>query len=97
MYTAIAYNWYQWTIKNNKTKTDMNGNMKNGKDTGSFTLEDGIAVQTEQLKHWEKVLKPDVYADLKAHCLGKNKTATDGFSVFRGSDMDNYVANYFNV
>jgi hypothetical protein len=65
-------------------------------DMSDFTLEDGIDVQTRQLKDWKRLLKPEVFADLKAHCEEMNKTATDGYHVFRGIDMKNYIANYYN-
>lgn len=60
----------------------------------ALTIERAIEIQAEQLKRWEAVLKPEVYRDLKAHCDHDNKGATAGKYVFRGSDMDNFIANY---
>jgi hypothetical protein len=84
--TVISYFWYKWLIKKDKMRNYMR----------DFTLAEGIDVQTRQLKDWERLLKPEVFADLKAQCEEMNKTATDGDSVFRGSDMNNYIANYYN-
>lgn len=60
----------------------------------TLTVEKAIEIQQEQLKHWESVLKPEVFRALKAHCDHENKAAIKGIYVFRGSDMDNFVANY---
>ena len=64
-----------------------------------LTVERAFEIQEEQLEHWEAVLKPHVYRDLCVHCLMKNQEVVkseqpDGMYVFRGSDMDNFVANY---
>jgi len=59
-----------------------------------LTIERALEIQQEQLNAWEKVLKPEVFRDLKAHCDHDNKAATAGKYIFRGSDMDNFVANY---
>ena len=64
-----------------------------------LTVERAFEIQREQLGHWEKVLKPEVHRDLCMHCLAKNQELMksenpDGMHVFRGSDMDTFVANY---
>jgi 5-methylthioribose kinase len=90
--TTIAYFWYQLIKKRN---TNQNNKAMSLQDTlNELTVEKAIEIQTEQLKRWEAVLKPEVFANLKAHCEHDNKAATQGKYVFRGSDMDNYIANY---
>ena len=60
----------------------------------TFTVEDGIAVQTKQLAQWKKLLKAKVYRDLEKWATSENHLKTSGFFVVRGTDLDNYVANY---
>jgi hypothetical protein len=59
-----------------------------------FTIEQGIEVQTRQLEQWEKLLKEEVYNDLKAWAVSTNSEAKTGFSIRRGNDLDNYIGNY---
>lgn len=73
----------------------------------TFNLAAGFATQAQQLKEWQSILKEEVFAKLQNHCKELNEkliegTATDcwgkllpqsGYSVFRGTDMDNWIHN----
>ena len=64
-----------------------------------FTIEQGIETQQRQLKQWKKVLKPEIYAELVRLINEKTEreknTYTDGYSVFRGADIDSAIQNWF--
>lgn len=64
-----------------------------------FTIEQGIETQQRQLKQWEKVLKPAIYAELVRLINEKTEreknTYTDGYNVFRGADIDCAIQNWF--
>ena len=62
-----------------------------------FTLEQALAVQADQLRHWKKLLKPHVYEMLKEECEKKNKNVTDPYHIFRGTNMDNFIHNLILV
>jgi hypothetical protein len=59
-----------------------------------FLVEEGIEVQTEQLKEWKSVLIPEVYEALEEYAKRKNHLAKSGFDICRGSDLSNYIGNY---
>lgn len=59
-----------------------------------FTAEEGIKVQTEQLKRWESVLKPEVFKDLKEFAIKTNGEAETGYDIVRGINLDGFVSNY---
>ena len=63
-------------------------------ETKEFTVEDGIRVQTNDLERWEKVLKPEVFEDLKKWVTKKNHLATNGYGICRGTYLANFVENY---
>jgi hypothetical protein len=56
----------------------------------------GIAVQKEQLNFWKKILIPTVYKDLEKWATENNDKAKNIYDIMRGSDLDNYIHNYFN-
>jgi hypothetical protein len=64
-----------------------------------FTIEQGIETQQRQLKQWEKVLKPEIYAELVRLINEKTEreknTYTDGYNVFRGVNIDSAIQNWF--
>jgi hypothetical protein len=74
---------------------------------GGFTIEKGIHAQQEQLDRWRSIMKPTIFEQLKTHCeklnnelkAGTQKNAfgklmpQDGYSVFRGTTMDNWIHN----
>ena len=59
-----------------------------------FTISDGIRCQKEQLGNWKRKLIPEVYDALEKEALVDNHKAKSGYDIFRGSDMDVFVANY---
>ncbi len=62
----------------------------------AFSVEDGIKVQSEQLAQWKKLLQPKVYKDLEKWATEHNDKAESGDQIIRGTDMDNFIGNYFN-
>lgn len=61
--------------------------------TIEFTVEQGIAVQREQLDHWKYLLKPEIYADLEKWATSKNPEAKKGDDIPRGVVLDNFIQN----
>ncbi|MBN1183461.1 MAG: hypothetical protein JXB49_14305 [Bacteroidales bacterium] len=59
-----------------------------------FTVEDGIKVQTKQLERWAKVLKPEVFEDLRSFAIINNDKAHDGYGITRGCDLEYFILNY---
>ena len=62
----------------------------------AFSVEDGIKIQSEQLAEWKKLLQPKVYKDLEKWATEHNDKAESGNQIIRGSDMSNFIGNYFN-
>lgn len=62
--------------------------------TNEFTIEDGIAIQAEQLAQWKTVLIPEVYEALEEYSKRNNHKAKCGYDICRGSDMSSYIGNY---
>lgn len=60
----------------------------------SFSVKDGIEIQTEQLKDWKKVLQPKVYKSLVKFATKDNSKAKTGYDICRGTDFTNYIENY---
>jgi len=63
-----------------------------------FTLEDGIKVQKSQLEEWSYILNALAYNELVAKCEKMNqelreKGSNDGYQVFRGNEMQNFIGN----
>lgn len=61
-----------------------------------FTKYNGIAIQQEHLREWQKILLPSIYNALKEHCESENRKLTDdnGFNVFRGNDLTTWIQNF---
>jgi len=64
-----------------------------------FNLESGIIVQKSQLKTWSYILNDLAYNELSNKCEEMNEklraeVCNDGYKVFRGSDMDNFIKNF---
>lgn len=59
----------------------------------NYTVAEGIAVQTENLRQWKGILKPEVFERIKALAITNNHTATTGYDICRGSDISNLVEN----
>jgi hypothetical protein len=61
-----------------------------------FTIQDGLAVQTEHLLRWQKLLKPEVYKKVYEKAQQMNtylRESNSGYSVWRGTFIDNYILN----
>ena len=52
-----------------------------------FTVQDGIALQNEELAKWKTVLTDDIYQRLVKYVTRNNHEAETGFDVFRGDDI----------
>jgi hypothetical protein len=65
-------------------------------DESTFSVEDGIKIQSEQLAEWKKLLLPKVYKDLEKWATEHNDKAESGNQIIRGTDMSNFIGNYFN-
>ena len=63
-----------------------------------FTIEDGKEYQAKDLKFWESILHPAVYAKLHRAVIhaNANKPMETGYDVVRGGDLQNWVLNYDN-
>ena len=62
-----------------------------------FKFKDGVLVQQEQLERWKNKLVPQLFDDLKEEAMRRNeivKEKDNGYLVFRGSDMDCFIANW---
>jgi hypothetical protein len=60
----------------------------------TFTIDDAIIIQQDQLREWKKVLTPEAYGDLRRHAEQNNKTAKNPNQITRGSDLSVFVNNY---
>jgi hypothetical protein len=60
----------------------------------TFSVEQGIEVQTNQLKDWKQLLKDEVYKALELYAKKDNHKAIDGYDIRRGVDLSNFVGNY---
>jgi hypothetical protein len=58
-----------------------------------FTFEDAIAIQTEQLNGWKKVLLPEVFETLHYQATLDNNDRLMPESITRGSDLSVIVSN----
>jgi hypothetical protein len=59
----------------------------------TFTVADGIATQTAQLKQWKSILKYDVYEKIEKQATANNHKAKTGYDICRGCDILNLVMN----
>ena len=62
--------------------------------TKELTVEEGIAIQSEQLQGWKQLLKPEIYDWLEKRVTKDNHLAKNGYNIVRGSLMTNFVENY---
>jgi hypothetical protein len=64
-----------------------------------FTIEQAIAVQQRQLNEWQKVLKPEIFRELKRIIDEKTEREKHdykfGYEVMRGTDIDAAIWNWF--
>ena len=63
-----------------------------------FTIKQGLEAQTIDLRFWESILNPVVYAKLHRAVMqtNANKPMETGYDVVRGGDLQNWVLNYDN-
>jgi hypothetical protein len=59
-----------------------------------FSIQDGIRVQSEQLRLWKAILQPGVYSALEEYALRTNHEAKSGYDIKRGTTLDSYINNY---
>lgn len=53
-----------------------------------------IGIQTRQLENWKPKLNPEVYRDLCAWATATNETVDNWDSIRRGTQLDNFIANW---
>jgi hypothetical protein len=60
-----------------------------------FTIEQGLVIQTENLKFYETILKKEYYDKLVLRVIKEqqNNPAKDGYDVIRGSSISCMVQN----
>ena len=58
-----------------------------------FTLEQGLEIQSSQLKEWQKIMKPEIYNKLRVYIETSNNTAKTGNDVLRGYSIQNWISN----
>ena len=61
--------------------------------TPKFTMADALQIQADHLAQWELILKPEVFAKLKALVTASNSYAKFPHDVCRGNMIDMYVHN----
>jgi hypothetical protein len=60
----------------------------------TFTVKQGLAIQSKNMAFWKKLLKKKRYAILEEIIAKKNKqNYQDGYDVYRGSDISTAVQN----
>lgn len=62
----------------------------------TFTMSDALEIQVEQFAKWSKVLKPEVSIAMHEWLMVMNKHVKTPEQVRRGTDLDQFVANYMN-
>ena len=60
----------------------------------AFTIQNAIDIQSEDLQHWKKVLKPKVYNDLVKFAKEKNNIVERADSIRRGNTLTIFICNY---
>jgi hypothetical protein len=61
--------------------------------TKRFTVIDGLKMQENHLKEWKSVLSTEAYEKLEKLAKANNHTATSGYDIARGTDLDMIVHN----
>jgi hypothetical protein len=65
--------------------------------TRSFTLDQGLDVQNDDLTRWSTVLNSSAFAALWREAQRQNKLLpknADGYAVWRGGNLTEFVCNY---
>jgi hypothetical protein len=62
--------------------------------TTTFTIEDALAIQAEQINQWAKVLNYDAYLMLIDEVNERNAQGHKSpYDVFRGNSIDEFIKN----
>jgi len=64
--------------------------------TTTFTIDDAIRNQRDQLFAWRKVLTPEAYGDLVIYAEQNNRTAKQPKDIIRGTNLSVFIENYSN-
>ena len=56
-------------------------------------MEEALNYQRQHLAEWEKVLKPEVFAKLRALVVATNSTVTNPYDVCRGTAIECFIHN----
>ena len=56
-----------------------------------FTKDEALAIQAKHLAEWEKLLKPEVFEELKAKATENNDEIENPFCIPRGNDLDDIL------
>lgn len=62
-----------------------------------FSIQDGLLCQKCDLDRWKKLLNEGIFNRLLEECQNRNallNETSNGFDVFRGDDMLQFVINY---
>ena len=59
----------------------------------TFSIEEGIACQTYDLRLWKSVLTEDSYNRLEVIAKENNHTATSGYDICRGQSLYEIICN----
>jgi len=59
----------------------------------NFTIEDALLVQRDNLKIWNSILKPEVFADMKKWAEEKNRKAEKPDEIVRGQSLESFLDN----
>jgi hypothetical protein len=63
-------------------------------ESKEFKVKKGLAIQSENLKFWESVLKPEIYSQMELWIAKENKKPMkSGYDVTRGMDFTTWVLN----
>ncbi|MCD0480368.1 hypothetical protein LPB90_18170 [Chryseobacterium sp. LC2016-29] len=59
----------------------------------NFTIEEALSVQRSNLKIWNSILKPEVFADMKSWAEEKNSKAEKPDEIVRGQLLESFLDN----
>jgi hypothetical protein len=59
----------------------------------NFTIENALSIQKDNLKIWNSLLKPEIFAGMKKWAELKNSTAEKPDDIVRGQSLEFYLDN----
>jgi proline dehydrogenase len=64
-----------------------------------LSIKDALVIQAEQIEEWKTILNDETIKVLTEEAAKQNKVLmlvedATGFDVWRGTDIDNFLANY---